>query len=94
MPTPSRMFMAGGYGGRRVVDAALSQAARERAEPKLNGYVAFFNGRRVELRAESLWAAKQAACKEFKVRKAEESLVAVVLAELDGEAVSVNPAAL
>lgn len=31
MPAPSRMFMSGGYGGRLTVDAALSQAARERA---------------------------------------------------------------
>lgn len=28
MPAPSRMFMSGGYGGRRTVDAAISEAAR------------------------------------------------------------------
>lgn len=32
MPAPSRMFMSGGYGGRRTVDAAISEAARSRAE--------------------------------------------------------------
>ena len=31
MPAPSRMFMSGGYGGRRTVDAAISEAARSRS---------------------------------------------------------------
>lgn len=45
------------------------------------GYVAYFNGRRHELRASSLYEAKQRAIAHFKPRKSQEHMVAVVLAE-------------
>jgi hypothetical protein len=47
-----------------------------------NGYVAFFNGKRLEIRASSLYAAKLEAIKQFKAPKSKEHLVSVTLAEL------------
>lgn len=47
----------------------------------MNGYIAFFNGQRAELRAESLYAAKLAAIALFKPRKSQAHMVHVELAE-------------
>jgi len=54
----------------------------------LNGYVAFFNGKRHELDAESLYAAKTAAVAHFKPTKSKAHLVSVVLAEVGGQPVT------
>ena len=54
----------------------------------MNGYVAFYNDKRHELHAESLYAAKQAAIAYFKPPKSKQHLVSVVLAELDGKPVT------
>lgn len=48
------------------------------------GYIAFYNGKRHELYADSLFDAKEAAIAFFKVPKSKIGLVAVVLAEKDG----------
>jgi hypothetical protein len=54
----------------------------------MHGYIAFYQKRRIELRAASLLAAKTEACKQFRVRKSEEWKVAIVLAErADGSTV-------
>lgn len=45
------------------------------------GYVAFYESKRHELRAESLYAAKQAAVAYFKPPKSKRHMVSVVLAE-------------
>lgn len=53
----------------------------------MNGYVAFFNGKREEIYAETLYDAKQKAIAIFKPRKKQEHMVSVMLAEKDGEVV-------
>lgn len=58
----------------------------------LYGYVAFYNRKRIEIRAASLYAAKVEACKQFKVRKSQEHMVTVALAERpDGSTVVHTP---
>lgn len=48
------------------------------------GYIAFYNGKRHELRADSLYAAKMAAIAFFKPPKPKQHMVSVMLAEKDG----------
>lgn len=57
----------------------------------MNGYVAFFDRKRHELHAESLYAAKQAALAFFKPAKSKAHMVSVVLAEKDGKPVVHTP---
>lgn len=57
----------------------------------MNGYVAFYNKKRIELYADTLYAAKQIAVKMFKVSRAKEHMVSVVLAEENGEEVTHLP---
>jgi hypothetical protein len=52
------------------------------------GYIALYQGRRHELHADSLYAAKQAAVAHFKAPKSKQHLVTVHLAEVDGETVT------
>ena len=47
----------------------------------MHGYIAFFNGKRCEVRADSLYAAKLAAIATLKPRRSQEHMVSVVLAE-------------
>jgi len=47
----------------------------------MNGYVAFYSGKRIEVRATSLYAAKLEAIRIFKVRKSQEHMVSVMLCE-------------
>lgn len=51
------------------------------------GYVGLFNGKRIEFYADSLYAAKVEALRQFKPKKREENLVSVMLAEKDGKEV-------
>jgi len=51
----------------------------------MNGYVAFYRAKRIEVYAETSLAAQQKAAELFKAKKAYE--VTVVLAEKDGAAV-------
>lgn len=51
----------------------------------MNGYVCFYNGKRVEVYADSSYAAQQKAATMLKAKRAYE--VTVMLAEKDGEAV-------
>ena len=61
----------------------------------LHGYIAMFCGRRLEIRAASLYAAKTEALRQFKPSKAKANLVSVMLAErADGTAVTHNPGEL
>jgi hypothetical protein len=53
----------------------------------MNGYIAFFNSKRIEVYAASLYAAKFEAVRIFKPRKSQEHMVSVVLAEVNGEQV-------
>jgi hypothetical protein len=55
----------------------------------MNGYIAFFRGRQIEVYAASSYAAQQEAAKQFKARKSYE--VMVVLAEKDGKQVTHTP---
>ena len=52
----------------------------------LNGYVAFYRGRRLEVYAATSYAAQQEAARQFKARKTYD--VTVVLAEKDGAPVT------
>ena len=58
----------------------------------LNGYIAFYRGRRTEVYAESSYLAQQSAAKLMKAKKAYE--VTVVLAEKDGAPVIHSGASL
>ena len=53
----------------------------------MNGYVFFYNNQRVELHADSLYAAKQKAIAHFKVPKKKEHMVHGALAEKGGQQV-------
>ena len=53
----------------------------------MNTYIAIFNGRRLELQADSMYAAVLMARKELKVSKSKEGLLAVALAAKGDEAV-------
>ena len=54
----------------------------------MNGYVAIYRGRRVEVYADSLWEATVAARNELKPPKSERHMVSVILAEKDGKPVT------
>ncbi len=59
------------------------------------GYIAFFGGKREEIRAATLLEAKQEAIKRFKPSKKNQHMVHVVLAEKpDGETVTHDPGEL
>lgn len=58
----------------------------------MNGYIAYFKRRRIEIEAETLLEAKQKALAEFKPNKRDATLVAVMLAEKNGKPVIHNPA--
>lgn len=60
----------------------------------MNGYICFFNGKRHEVHASSLWEAKQKAIAQFKPRRSQEHMVSVLLAEKDGKQVTHDPAIL
>ncbi len=51
----------------------------------MNGYIAFYKGKRIEVYAETIFAAQQEAAKKFKVKKSYD--VVVVLAEKNGQPV-------
>ena len=51
----------------------------------MNGYIAFYKGKRLEVSAETSYAAQQLAAKEFKAKKSYE--VTVALAEINGNQV-------
>lgn len=51
----------------------------------MNGYIAFFRGKQIEVHAQTSYEAQQKAAQVFKARKAYE--VHVVLAERDGQQV-------
>lgn len=54
----------------------------------MNGYVCFYNGKRHELYAADLYAAKEAAIAHFKPPKSKTHMVSVVLAEVRGKSVT------
>lgn len=61
--------------------------AIERGEAQ-NGYVAFFNGKRIEVYADNLYQAKLKAIDQFKAPKSKQHMVSVMLAEKNGETVT------
>jgi hypothetical protein len=55
----------------------------------MNGYIAFYKGRQIEVHADTAYEAQQKAAALFKARKSYE--VTVVLAENNGQQVTHNP---
>lgn len=53
----------------------------------VNGYICFYNGKRMELYSHSSYAAQQSAIRFFKPPKSKEHMVHVHLAEKHGETV-------
>ena len=53
----------------------------------MNGYIGFYNGKRVELHADTLYEAKLAALAHFAPPKRRAGEVHVALAEMNGEPV-------
>lgn len=60
----------------------------------MNGYVCFYNGKRIEVYADSLFAAKEKAVFIFKAPKSKRHMVSVMLAEKGGREVVHNPGVL
>ena len=60
----------------------------------MNGYIAFFKGKRLEIRAESLYAAKLKAVETFKPSKKDMGLVSVNLCEIGGKEVEISTSSL
>jgi len=56
-----------------------------------NGYIAMWNGKREEIYADSLYAAKLKAIEKMKIPKSKQGLLSVTLAEKDGEDVVHTP---
>jgi hypothetical protein len=52
-----------------------------------NGYIAFYNGKRIELYSDTLYHAQQEAAKLLKVKPKYEYRIAVHLCEKDGQPV-------
>lgn len=57
----------------------------------MNGYIAFYKGRRTEVHADTSYAAQGKAAAFFKVPKKKEHEVTVMLAEKDGQPVVHTP---
>lgn len=58
----------------------------------MNGYIAYYKGKKLEIKAHTSYEAQKKAAEQFKARKAFE--VTVVLAEKDGEPVTHSTADL
>ena len=56
----------------------------------MNGYIAFYRNKSIEIYATSAYEAQKLAAKQFKAKKSYE--VTAVLAEKDGKQVTHNPA--
>lgn len=54
----------------------------------MNGYICFYSGKRVEIMADTLYAAKLKAIAALKVPKSKQHMVSVTLAEKEGEQVT------
>jgi len=54
----------------------------------MNGYIGFYNGSTVELRAATLFEAKTKAIAHFRAPRSKHHMVHVELAEIDGESVT------
>jgi len=57
----------------------------------MNGYIAIYNSKRVEIMADSLYGAKVQAISELRVPKSKQGLLSVTLAEKNGEQVTHLP---
>ena len=57
----------------------------------MNGYVCFYDGKRIEVEADTLYEAKQKAVQKLRVRPNKAHMVSVVLAEKDGNPVVHTP---
>lgn len=60
----------------------------------MNGYVVFYNGKHIDVYADTLYAAKLKAIAELKVPKSKQGLLSVILAEKDGVPVTHDGASL
>ena len=54
----------------------------------MHGYIAFYNRDTKEIRAESLYEAKQKAIAHFKPPKSKQHLIAIELVEVDNKSIS------
>src|SRR5271157_470145 len=70
--------------------ARRPEEQREKSATKkvAHGYIAFYGGKRIEIQADSLYGAKLKAIEMLKVPKSKQGLLAVELAEKDGEQVT------
>ena len=65
----------------------------------MNGYIAFYNGSRIEVYADASYQAQQQALQEFKkagvrIPKSKQYMVSVVLAERDGKQITHSTAGI
>jgi hypothetical protein len=76
--------------GQRIDFAAIrKQNGPKSGSTKVaHGYIAFYGNKRVEVQADTLWGAKQKAIEMLKVPKSKQGLLAIELAEKDGEQVT------
>jgi len=57
----------------------------------MNGYLAFYNGKQIEVLATSSYAAQTEAARVFKVSSKNQYKVTVALAEVNGEQITHTP---
>ena len=60
----------------------------------MHGYKAFYNGKTWDIRADSLYAAKQAAIKVICPPRSKEHMVSVVLCEVSGKQIETSTTSL
>lgn len=60
----------------------------------MNGYICFFNGRRVEVYAATSYEAQKKAAQEMRVKPNKQYQITVCLAEREGQSVSMAPSQL
>ena len=68
------------------------QEAADRLEQledrNMNGYIAIYNGKRIEIYADCLYSAKVKAIESFRPPKSKRHMISVALAEKDGQQVT------
>ena len=60
----------------------------------MNGYIAFYSGKKAEIYAENMFKAKNKAVELFKAPKSKAHMVSVVLCEKDGAQVTHSTASI
>lgn len=70
----------------KLVEAAVAKIIEKMLKEETNTFYAFFNNKKIEIEATSLWDAKKQAIQQLKVPKSKEGLLSVISKKsYDGE---------